>query len=117
MTTTFKRPTTVIPLTDVEPAAHPLKESSYRDVLEARLTSFGRSQAGGTPTRVEACSNFVGNLIHGVDCHPLVTALHLAYAEHRPVRLSPDMIWLLICQGVAQHVRGILANPTTRTHS
>lgn len=27
-----------------------------------------------------------------------------AYAQHRPFVLSPDMIWLLICQGFAQHV-------------
>jgi hypothetical protein len=28
----------------------------------------------------------------------------LAYAGHRPVALSPDMIWLMICQGVAHHI-------------
>lgn len=30
--------------------------------------------------------------------------MHLAYAEHRPFILSPDMIWLLISQGFAQHI-------------
>lgn len=30
-----------------------------------------------------------------------MTAIRLAYADHRPIALSPDMIWLLICQGVA----------------
>lgn len=41
--------------------------------------------------------------VHSIDrpdCHPLVTALHLSYAEHRPLRLSPDMIWLLIVYGI-----------------
>lgn len=27
-----------------------------------------------------------------------------AYAEHRPVVISPDMIWCLICQGFSHHV-------------
>lgn len=27
-----------------------------------------------------------------------------AYAEHRPVVISPDMIWLLICQGFSHHI-------------
>jgi len=34
--------------------------------------------------------------------------MYEAYANHRPFVLSPDMIWLLICQGFARHVN---ANP------
>lgn len=30
--------------------------------------------------------------------------MYQAYADHRPFVLSPDMIWLLISQGFAQHV-------------
>lgn len=30
--------------------------------------------------------------------------MYHAYAEHRPFVLSPDMIWLLISQGFAQHI-------------
>jgi len=30
-------------------------------------------------------------------------AVHLAYAEHRPLKLSPDAVWLLICQGFSIH--------------
>lgn len=30
--------------------------------------------------------------------------MHRAYVEHRPFVISPDMIWLLISQGFAQHV-------------
>ena len=32
-----------------------------------------------------------------------VMAVHLAYAEHLPLTISPDMIWLLIAQGIARH--------------
>jgi hypothetical protein len=37
--------------------------------------------------------------------HPLLGAVHLAFAGHRPLVLSPDAVWLTIAQGVAQHVR------------
>jgi hypothetical protein len=36
--------------------------------------------------------------------HPFVEAVHTAYAEHYPITISPDMIWLLITQGFAMHV-------------
>jgi hypothetical protein len=37
--------------------------------------------------------------------HPLLAAVHLAFAEHRPLVLSPDAVWLTLAQGLAQHVR------------
>ncbi|WP_326560012.1 DUF4419 domain-containing protein [Micromonospora sp. NBC_01796] len=37
--------------------------------------------------------------------HPLLSAVGRAFAEHRPLVLSPDVVWLTISQGVAQHVR------------
>ncbi len=37
--------------------------------------------------------------------HALLGAVHRAFAEHRPLVLSPDAMWLTIAQGVAQHVR------------
>jgi hypothetical protein len=33
-----------------------------------------------------------------------MAALHLAFKDHRPIALSPDMIWLLVVQGVANHI-------------
>lgn len=36
--------------------------------------------------------------------HPVLSGFLQAYQEHRPVTISPDVIWLLICQGFAQHV-------------
>jgi hypothetical protein len=38
------------------------------------------------------------------DLHPLLQAVHVAFAEHRPLSLSPDHIWLIIAQGFAIHV-------------
>jgi hypothetical protein len=58
-----------------------------------------------TATRsIEACCLYHGSLVAGVSNHPVITALYDAFAQHRPLCLSPDMIWLLICQGVAHHV-------------
>jgi hypothetical protein len=37
--------------------------------------------------------------------HPLLAAVHVAFAEHRPLALSPDAVWLTIAQGTALHVR------------
>jgi hypothetical protein len=37
--------------------------------------------------------------------HPLLSAIGRAFAEHRPLVLSPDVVWLTIAQGVAQHIR------------
>ncbi|HSH05163.1 MAG TPA: DUF4419 domain-containing protein [Anaerolineae bacterium] len=40
-----------------------------------------------------------------INLHPFVAALATAFAQHRPLILKPDHIWLLICQGVATHIR------------
>ncbi|MEV4137266.1 DUF4419 domain-containing protein [Dactylosporangium sp. NPDC049742] len=37
--------------------------------------------------------------------HPLLSAVARAFADHRPLVLSPDAVWLTIAHGVAQHVR------------
>jgi len=52
---------------------------------------------------VEACSEYSGPVIRA-DYHAFFSALHAAFFDHRPFVLSPDMIWLLIAQGFANHV-------------
>lgn len=56
----------------------------------------------GTP--VEACSDYAADCIEDADFHPLLGGAHLAFSQHRPLALSPDMIWQAIVQGLAQHV-------------
>lgn len=36
--------------------------------------------------------------------HPFFDGMHRAYADHRPFVLTPDAVWLLICQGFSNHV-------------
>jgi hypothetical protein len=97
--------TTVLSLDEASIAEQPLAELAYRDAVAGRLRSLAGPKGPRSSGRLEACSPSVGRLVEGVDCHPLVAALRLAYADHRPLRLSPDLIWLAICQGVAEHVR------------
>jgi len=36
--------------------------------------------------------------------HPVITGYLKAYQNHYPITISPDIIWLLICQGFSRHV-------------
>ncbi len=40
---------------------------------------------------------------HGIE-HGLVHAVYLAFSEHRPLVLTPDVIWIALAQGFAQHL-------------
>lgn len=79
---------------DVEMADTLLAEVTYVQAIETRI--------GGT---FEACEfKMRDELIVPTDFHPFVASLYIAYADHRPISISPDMIWLLICQGFSSHV-------------
>lgn len=88
-------------VSDVPPATEPLREKPYHEVVAEFL---------GGP--VEACSSYHGRLVANNGSppyvhdrsHPLIAALHAGYATHRPVCLSPDIVWLTLCQGLAHHV-------------
>ena len=69
-----------------------LKETTPKSAIEHLL---------GCP--VEACSEYTGRVIP-TDYHAFMAALHAAFVDHRPFVLSPDMVWLLIAQGFANHV-------------
>ena len=51
-----------------------------------------------------SCSGYNANTVRQITNHALIEAVHIAFAEHRPLSLSPDMLWITIMQGVAQHV-------------
>jgi len=75
---------------DVTPAAEALPTRPLFDLAPDAL-AFGRDPA----TRV----------IEPNGVHPLLHAIGQAFADHRPLVLSPDAVWLTVTQGVAQHVR------------
>jgi hypothetical protein len=81
---------------DVTPAAKPIWSETLADSLSRR---FRRKililpDADLAVTNAEAYSR----------CHPLIDAVHSAFAQHRPLTLSPDDIWLVIAQGFSHHV-------------
>jgi hypothetical protein len=84
----------------VTPASTPLREQSYEDVLKTFLGSDGPP--------LEAYSRDTRMLVAPEDAsasrNRFIAAVHAAYANHYPLVLSPDIIWLLIAQGFAIHV-------------
>jgi len=52
--------------------------------------------------------------------HPVLTAYYLAFLDHYPVVLSPDILWMLILEGFSHHVKlnaNILRNKFVKTNS
>ncbi len=109
-------------VSSVSTATEPLDEVPYKDAVEALLNPgiakhereiLGRvcpAALRDTPgneqpiAKVEACSQYHSRLLADVVYHPVMAAVHEAFMDHRPLRLSPDMIWLMIVQGVANHI-------------
>ncbi|MGO9465079.1 MAG: DUF4419 domain-containing protein [Isosphaeraceae bacterium] len=96
-----KLATTTFLVSDVAPATTALEEVPYKEAIETLLKTAVPSRRSRL---VEACARYHGQLIAGVPFHPAVAAAHRAFMDHRPLCLSPDTIWLMICQGVANHV-------------
>ena len=86
--------TRTFPVSDVPPATEPLPEIAYHRAVAGFLVT----------KKLEACSQYHGQLVSYVRSHPLIATLHTGFADHRAVCLSPDIIWLTILQGLAWHV-------------
>jgi len=121
-TTMSTATTTTFEVSNVMRATGPLPEVHYKQAVEALLTtgipsterqfieklrSLHRSVAipEAPPTLpVEACTRYHGRLLADVSFHPVIAAVDRAFMDHRPLCLSPDTIWLMIIQGVANHI-------------
>jgi hypothetical protein len=68
-----------------------------------QLEHYERALAATRPP--EAYSRRNSKLVEGRLNHPFLAAVMRAYADHRPLTISPDMVWLLIAQGAAAHIR------------
>lgn len=88
----FPEPLIVFDVAEVAPADKPLLEIPCHIAVKSLIKN------------VEACSNYKGQLLAHVNFHPFVETVHKAFNDHRPLSLSPDMIWLLISQGLANHI-------------
>ena len=79
---------------NVDVATSPLPEVSYVRAMEKLVDG-----------KIEACeTNLRKDKLVSSSINPFIAAVHRAYAEHRPLSISPDMIWLLICQGFSKHI-------------
>ena len=78
-------------LEELEKPAELLPEKSLKIILE----KFSN--------KIEAHSKVDSDLVAN-GYHSFIYGMYQAYSEHRPFTLSPDMIWLLICQGFSNHV-------------
>jgi hypothetical protein len=96
---------TVFDVSDVKKATRPLREISYRRAVELLLTAPEQSRSNSKQPKIEACSQYRSKLIASVKFHPFIAALHQAFNDHRPLSLSPDMMWLLIAQGLAECIK------------
>jgi hypothetical protein len=86
-----------------DPDAAGGKRDVYAKQLRQRQALLEAEEAAATRP-FEACSRYHGRLVDGVRAHPVIAALHRAFTQHHPLCLSPDMVWLLLCQGVAHHI-------------
>ena len=79
---------------NVDVATSPLPEVSYVRAMEKLVDG-----------KIEACETALRkDKLVSTSIHPFIVSVHKAYAEHRPLSISPDMIWLLICQGFSKHI-------------
>ncbi len=92
----LSKPTTVLPMESIDDIYEKLisEESNRRSV---GITD------DGSGINVIAKSVIQGKLVN-FGSKSFLSGMYQAYADHRPFVLSPDMIWLLISQGFAQHV-------------
>lgn len=79
-------------VSDVAHATAPLIETPVQSAVHSLI---------GTP--VEACSAGVEQIV-SVKQNALLAAAWRAYADHRPLVLTPDAVWLCLAQGFAAHV-------------
>lgn len=62
--------------------------------------------------RPESCSQLHGRAVRSPHVmNALVGAIDLAFNQHRPLVLSPDMFWLTLLQGIGHHISK-LEDPT-----
>ena len=106
---------TTFEVSDVKRATDPLPEVPYKQAIEALLTKGGiddddewedepghaRAEAP-SPRPIEACTRYHGRLLGGNAFHPVMAAVHRSFMGHRPVILSPDIVWLMVVPGRGQ---------------
>ena len=90
----------IIEVSDVKLADKPLRAKPAAEILAHPLGDEIEAFSPVGEQEWVALPSFLG--------HPFIAAAHLAFKDHRPLAISPDMIWQLITQMAADEV---CANP------
>lgn len=84
-----------IHVSNVEIAKYPLKDTTFSYVVN-RFANHRIEFYNKEFDSIRLLPTFM---------HPFVATLHYGFAQHRPVVISPDMIWLMILQGFSKHIQ------------
>jgi hypothetical protein len=95
---------TVIDVANVTAASTALAEVPFNLAVDTLISPSTPPTDRLPMTAIEGCSDFHGRLVADVRFHPGVAAIHLAFNDHRPLVLSPDIVWMFLAQGFANHV-------------
>ena len=78
-------------LNDIEIATNSLPERPFAEIIKEK---YGDAESYST-----TCTNMVSSWFN-----PFLGAIHYSFASHRPIRISPDHIWLVLAQGFSAHI-------------
>jgi hypothetical protein len=76
-----------------------LEKMNMNGKQQKKIIDFAKLEKGEWSKNNDNKTTFYNSEIH-----PFMDAIHLAYAHHLPLELTPDMIWYLIASGTAQHI-------------
>ena len=106
----FSQNGVTLKIEDLSKPDHLLRQDAYSGIYEElilRDIGLFNNQSDNFkkdyPYNIVARSKAQDSLVN-FEFHSFFNGMYQAYADHRPFVLSPDMIWLLISQGFAQHV-------------
>src|SRR5262245_41819057 len=86
----------------LDPPKSLLREVPFTWALDT-LLSPSTPPTDTSPPPLEASSDPRTHLVP-VEFHPGLAAIHLAFVDHRPLVLSPDIVWMFLAQGAADHI-------------
>ncbi|MCA9817104.1 MAG: DUF4419 domain-containing protein [Cyanobacteria bacterium HKST-UBA01] len=108
MNTQTKKEGITFPVHDVAPIPGDKKLGNWITThsINTLLSGYDRSRFSGSDSNSDVlyCTGYNSKSVEKVGYHPMIAAVHLAFSLHRPLILSPDMIWTMILQGFAYHV-------------
>ena len=87
---------------DVAPAAQPRAMHEFKNAFANRSGREVLAMAESQRLVLESPPVRQRRLYQAL--HGLIETVHLAFAEHRPLILSPDCMWMVISQGFSHHI-------------